>query len=65
MRSVEYGLIDRNPVENVRIQRAKTGKKRIKPHVTPETASRISACIPHSPVWNSSGSSSFTKKWLN
>jgi hypothetical protein len=30
-----------------------------------ETASRISAYIPRSPVWNSSGSSSFTRKWLN
>ena len=30
-----------------------------------ETASRISACIPRSPVWKSNGSSSFTRKWLN
>src|SRR5579875_1280896 len=30
-----------------------------------ETASRISRCIPLNPVWNSSGSSSFTRKWLN
>src|SRR5579875_565625 len=30
-----------------------------------ETASRISLCIPLNPVWNSSGSSSFTRKWLN
>src|SRR5580700_10146556 len=30
-----------------------------------ETASRISACIPRSPVWKSKGSSSFTRKWLN
>ena len=42
MRSaVEYGLIDRNPVENVRIPRAKTGKKKKKPHVTPEQFAQI------------------------
>ena len=42
MRSaVEYGLIDRNPVENVRIPRAKTGKKKNKPHVTPEQFAQI------------------------
>src|SRR5271154_4071616 len=32
--------------------------------MTLETASRISACIPRNPVWNSSGSSSFTRKWF-
>src|SRR5580658_8114641 len=29
-----------------------------------ETASRISECIPRSPVWNSSGSSSFHQKMV-
>jgi integrase len=42
MRSaVEYGLTDRNPVENIRIPRAKTGKKKNKPHVTPEQFAQI------------------------
>jgi integrase len=44
--SVEYGLIEKNPIENVRIPRAKSGKKAKKPHVTPEQFSQIIAGIP-------------------
>lgn len=39
--AVEYGLLVKNPVENVRILRAKTGRKRTKPNLTPEQFAQI------------------------
>ena len=44
--AVDYGLIEKNPIENVRIPRAKSGKKANKPHVTPEQFAQIITSIP-------------------
>ena len=44
--AVEYGFLEKNPIENIRIPRAKSGRKANKPHVTPEQFSRIIASIP-------------------
>ena len=34
--AVTYGLLLRNPMENVKLPPEKRGKKRIKPYITPE-----------------------------
>ena len=44
--AVEYGLIEKNPIENVRIPRARTGRNAKKPHVTPEQFPQIIQAIP-------------------
>jgi integrase len=46
MRSVEYGFLARNPVENVRMPAERRGKKLNKPFLTPTQFEELSELIP-------------------
>lgn len=44
--AVEYGLLIKNPVENVRMPAERRGKKRNKPYLSPEQLDRLVEAIP-------------------
>lgn len=44
--AVQYGLLVRNPAENLRLPAPKIGRRRIKPYVTPEQFETLLAAIP-------------------
>lgn len=44
--AVQYGLLVKNPVEGVRIPAEKRGKRKTKPHVTPEQFEELLKLIP-------------------
>jgi len=44
--AVQYGLLVKNPVEGIRLPADKRGKRKIKPHVTPEQFKQLVELIP-------------------
>ncbi|MBZ5647000.1 MAG: site-specific integrase [Acidobacteriia bacterium] len=44
--AVKYGLLVKNPAEGVAIPRDRTGRKTVKPHITPEQFGMLLALIP-------------------
>jgi integrase len=44
--AVQYGLLVKNPVEGIRIPADKRGKRKTKPHVTPEQFEQLVSLIP-------------------